>query len=224
MSKLSDLNLHALEPERLADLRRRAAGLLAGQGGQGAQGTQRAAPNHPAEALTVLHALASSQNTAPEALTLLHELQVYQVELELQAQDLRESRTELEAALQRQITLYEHQPAGCFSVNDRLQMQELNQTGADLLGISRHDSLGLPLDAFFCADSASRFRATMARLGTTDTPGAAVQASCPVLLLPRDGPPVQALASASADPAGGGCLVNLMRVPAPPAPPGPVAH
>lgn len=214
MSKLSDLPLHGLEPERLADLRRGAVRLLAGRAGQGAP------PYQATEALSVLHALASSQSTAPDALTLLHELQVYQVELELQAQELRESRGELEAALRRQIELYEHQPAGCFSVNDRLQMLELNQTGADLLGISRHDSLGLPLDAFFCADSARRFRAALAESATTATAGAAVRPACPVLLLPRAGPPVQALAGIGDDPSGSGYLVNLM--PAAPTQPEPL--
>jgi hypothetical protein len=37
----------------------------------------------------VLHALASSPQTAADALTLLHELQVHQVELDLQAQELQ---------------------------------------------------------------------------------------------------------------------------------------
>ncbi len=212
MSKPSDLNLHALESERLADLRRRAASLLAGQAGQNAP------PYQATAALTVLHSLASSQSTAPDALKLLHELQVYQVELELQAQELRESRAELEAALQRQTELFEHQPAGCFGINDRLQILELNQTGADLLGISRHHSLGLPLDAFLCADSARRFRATMDDMRSA---AAAVRPSCPVLLLPREGPPVQALASVSADPSGDGHLVSLML--ATPAQPEPLA-
>lgn len=218
MSKLSDLTLHALEPARLADLRRRAAGLLAGRVGNVPAG-QSPPPYEATEALSVLHALASSQHTAPDALKLLHELQVYQVELELQAQELRESRAELEAALRRQIEVYEHQPAGCFSVNPRLQLLELNQTGADLLGISRLDSEGLPLDAFLCADSARRLKAAAAAPATA---GAAARPACPVLLLPRKGPPAQALASVCADPAGSGYLVSLMlAAPAQPEPPAP---
>jgi hypothetical protein len=93
----------------------------------------------------VLHALASSPQTATDALTLLHELQVHQVELDLQAQELHESRAELESTLRRQIELYDHQPVGCFTVDSRCILHELNLTGADMLGVARDAAFGLPL-------------------------------------------------------------------------------
>jgi molybdenum cofactor biosynthesis enzyme len=96
---MSDLTRRSNEPARLADLRSRAAARL--KGPAAAKGTAAAA----ADALGVLHALASSPETAADALAMLHELQVHQVELELQAQELRESRAELEAALRRQLEL-----------------------------------------------------------------------------------------------------------------------
>jgi hypothetical protein len=97
-----DLPVPAIEPERLADLRSRAASRLTGLAAT--KGSTASA----ADALSVLHALASSPQTAADALTLLHELQVHQVELDLQAQELQESRAELESALRRQIELYDH--------------------------------------------------------------------------------------------------------------------
>ena len=54
------------------------------------------------EAMGVLFKLASSPSTAGDALALLHELQVHQVELELQHEELRRSRVELENDLVRQ--------------------------------------------------------------------------------------------------------------------------
>jgi PAS domain-containing protein len=195
MSELSD---HAIEAERRAELRSRAASRLSGTA------ATKGATARAADALTVLHALASSPATASDALTLLHELQVHQVELDLQAQELRESRAELESALRRQIELYDFQPVGCFTVDPRGVLHELNQTGADMLGIGRDDAYGLPLDAFFSTESAHRFRSAISSvdLGVRRT-------SCLLELCPKDGPERQVLASIGADPAANRYLVSL---------------
>jgi hypothetical protein len=73
------------------DLRRRALAQL-----RVPAGSHEARLNSSA-ALGVLHELASSPSTAEAALALLHELQVHQVELDLQDEELRRSRAELEA-------------------------------------------------------------------------------------------------------------------------------
>jgi PAS domain-containing protein len=195
---MPELHVSALELERLADLRSRAASRLTGTAGTKGS-TARAA-----DALTVLHALASSPETAADALTLLHELQVHQVELELQAQELQESRAELESALRRQIELYDYQPVGSFTIDPRLVLHELNRTGADMLGIGRDDALGLPLDAFFSTESARRLRSAIAGLDASTR-----QASCRLKLCPKDGPERSVLASVGADPAANRHLVSL---------------
>ena len=152
----------------------------------------------------MLHALASSQATASDALALLHELQVHQVELDLQAQELHESRAELESALRRQVELYDFQPVGCFTVDARGVLHELNLTGADMLGIGCNDAYGLPLDAFLCADSARRFRSAISSIDA-----GVRRISCLLKLCPRDGPERPVLASVGADPAANRYLVNL---------------
>ena len=195
------LPVHASELERLAALRGRAAARLRGTA------ATKGATARAADALAVLHALASSPATAADALTLLHELQVHQVELDLQAQEMQESRAELESALHRQVALYDHQPAGCFTIDPPSAVFELNQTGADMLGIAREDALGLPLDAFLCADSAQRFRSAMDRLGADTRP-----TSCRLTLRQKEGAGRPVLASLGADPAGGRVLVTLVPV------------
>lgn len=195
---MSDLTVHAIELDRLTDLRSRAAAFLTGVA------ATKASPIRAADALTVLYALASSPETASNALTLLHELQVYQVELDLQAQELRESHAELEAALHRQIELYDFQPVGCFTIDPRLTLQELNQTGADMLKIERDDAYGRPFDAFLCPASARRFRSAISSVST-----GAPQPSCLLTLRPRTGPERPILASLGADPAANRYLVNL---------------
>src|SRR5579864_1708632 len=109
------------------DLRLRALKHLVGPGGSPDKRLDAAA------ALAVLHELASSPATAGAALTLLHELQVHQVELDLQAEELRRSRAEMEATLARQLQLYDFAPVGYLTVDRGAALRELNLTAAGLL-------------------------------------------------------------------------------------------
>ena len=119
----------------------------------------------PVAALQVLYQLASSPETAPRALTLLHELQVHQVELDLQDDELRRSRGELESALRRQTELYDLSPAACFTVDADTAIYELNLAGARLLGLDRDRVAGNTLAPFLTAESSRDLRAAFAKLG-----------------------------------------------------------
>jgi hypothetical protein len=156
---MTELSKHGIDPQRMADLRGRAASRLTGAA------ATKGSTAKAADALAVLHALASSPETASDALALLHELQVHQVELDLQAQELQESRAELESALRRHIERYDLQPFGCFTVDARLIVHELNQTGAEMLGIGPDQAHGMGLDAFLCAESAHGLKSAIAMLG-----------------------------------------------------------
>ena len=145
------------EPARLADLRSRAASRLTGSA------AEKGSPARITDALSALYTLASSPKTAAEALALLHELQVHQVELDLQAEELQESRAEMEAALRRQIELYDAQPVGCFTIDATLVIQELNRTGAAMLGIDREDGQGLNLGSFLSTDGMRTLQDLVAR-------------------------------------------------------------
>jgi hypothetical protein len=198
VSDMTDLNVDAFRPKRLADLRSRAASRLTG-----AAATKGPAAR-AADALTVLHALASSPETASDALTLLHELQVHQVELDLQAQELYESRAELESDLRRRIELYDFQPVGCFTIDPRMILHELNETGADMLGLARDEAVALALDAFFRAENAVPFRSAIASIDAGKT-----RASCRLTLCPRQRSERPVLASIGKDPAANRYLVTL---------------
>ncbi|HSI56806.1 MAG TPA: PAS domain-containing protein [Ideonella sp.] len=191
----------AIEPAHLADLRNRAASRLTG----GA--STKGAIARATDALSVLHALASSPETASDALALLHELQVHQVELDLQAEELRESRAEVESALRRQTELYDFQPVACFTVDSRLAMHELNPAGAGMLGIKRDDAYGLGLDHFLAAESRRRLKELV-----SSTAGGEQQASCLLSLCPRDGPERPVRADIGADPAAPRYFVVLTNL------------
>lgn len=116
-----------------------------------------------ADALAVLHRLASSPSTGADALALLHEMQVHQVELDLQQEELRCSRSELETALSRQAALIQRAPVGYMTIDARTVLCEINLAGARLLGSSPDDLLGRPLAGLLSAHSADVLQTLLAR-------------------------------------------------------------
>ena len=187
-----------IPPEQMASLRFRATSRLSG--GAGTTG----APFGASDALAVLHDLASSPDTAADALALLHELQVHQVELELQADELRESRAGLESALRRQTELYDFQPVACFTIDGSAVVHELNLSAAHMLGIGREEACGLSLNSFLAPDSCRMLREQISSLAQ----GNAYEAST-LQLIPKDGQGRRVRAHISADPAGQRFLVVL---------------
>ena len=159
------------------------------------------------QALSVLFELASSPLTAPDALALLHELQVHQVELELQDEELRSSRAELETALSRQRELYDYAPMSYFTVDAESVMSELNLAGARLLGMEREALLGRPLDGFLSKRSSDWLHTLLARVGQGHQGEV-----CELELLAPSGKARAVHASASRDPAGPHFLVGLVDI------------
>ena len=140
---------------RHVNLRRRAALRVGGAHGGGALGLSASA------ALGVLHRLASSPATATEALSLLHELQVHQVELELQDEELRASRAELETLVNRHRQLYDGSPAGSFAIDQATVITELNLAGVRLLGSTRAAAIGRRFDSLVADDDKRVLRALL---------------------------------------------------------------
>lgn len=107
-----------------------------------AQGAGMGVAKDASVALRVLFDLAASPSTAHDALALLHELQVYQVELDLQNEELLSSRAELEAACDRQMQLRDASPGaqlvldaqGCVLEGNALAEQHLHASGPKLAG------------------------------------------------------------------------------------------
>lgn len=116
-----------------------------------------------ADALAALHRLASAPSTASDAMALLHEMQVHQVEVDLQQEELRRSRSELEAALIRQTTLIDRAPVGYMTIDAGTVVYEINLAGARLLGAARDDMLGRPLAGLLSAHSADVLQTLLAR-------------------------------------------------------------
>lgn len=184
-----------------AALRARAVSTLSGRGGPA--GTWPGA----SAAMGVLHELASSPATAADALALLHELQVHQVELDLQAQEMHRSRAELEVELQRQTELHDFSPAGCLVVDAGTRLLSVNRAGARLLGLERDGLLGRSLLGFLTPRGGDSLNTLLVRVAAGH-----LGEGCMLELAADAGGPRKVHASASVDPAGGGFLVALTAI------------
>jgi len=89
-------------------------------------------------------AQASSQEQDKDKAALVHDLEVHQVELELQNRELRETQAGLEAARHRFEELYDFAPVAYYTFDARGLIQEVNLTGATMLGRDRAALLGKP--------------------------------------------------------------------------------
>jgi signal transduction histidine kinase/CheY-like chemotaxis protein len=67
----------------------------------------------------------------------LHELEVHQIELEMQNEELLDSRTAMEALLEKYTDLYDFAPVGYLTLDRGGVIREANLAGASLLGIAR---------------------------------------------------------------------------------------
>ncbi len=89
---------------------------------------------------------------------LVHELQVYQAELEMQNEELRRAQAEIEESRIKYSDLYDFAPVGYFTFNPTGEIVEVNLTGASLLGVDRSLLLRRPFSAFVDPESQSLFR------------------------------------------------------------------
>jgi two-component system CheB/CheR fusion protein len=80
---------------------------------------------------------ADASSAALDHQRLVHELRVHQVELELQNEELRSARKEIEAGLARYIELFEFAPIGYAVIARDGGIIKINHAGARVLGVER---------------------------------------------------------------------------------------
>ena len=102
-----------------------------------------------------------------EVKDLLHELEVYQIELEMQNETLRSAQLEIDASRRKYSDLYDYAPVGYFTFDQIGLILEANLTGASLLGIERQHLMGKPFLHYVAPASRSNFQAYLHNLLTS---------------------------------------------------------
>jgi len=121
----------------------------------------------------------ASQRPAEE---LLEEFRIYQVELEMQNEALRESQIELEKSRDRYLDLYEFAPIGYITLTPDELIRDINLTGSALLGVERSKLIRRRFSAFVAPDGQDYWHQIFMR-----TVQHSDQQSCNLMLQRNDG-------------------------------------
>ncbi|UHD17061.1 PAS domain S-box protein [Thiocapsa bogorovii] len=115
-----------------------------------------------AQLTRLLAELERAGNGSHELTRLVHELQVHQIELEQQNRELLAMREVLEESRERYADLYDFAPVGYLSIDVVGRIQDINLTGAKLLGQSRDTLIGRTLGGFLLPQERTRLQAHIA--------------------------------------------------------------
>ncbi len=94
---------------------------------------------------------------------LIHELAVHQIELEMQQEELLQSREELEEGLERFTELYDFAPLGYLMLARDGTILQVNLTGTKLLGVERSLLVGDRFERFVATEDIPDFNALLER-------------------------------------------------------------
>jgi PAS domain S-box-containing protein len=92
-----------------------------------------------------------------DAQKLIHELEVHQIELEMQNEELRRTQEKLLESRDNYHALYDFAPVGYFTLDKKALIQQVNLTGADLLGLHRSKLIGTRFSRFISPDFQDEF-------------------------------------------------------------------
>lgn len=91
--------------------------------------------------------------SAKETQQIFHELQVYQIEFEMQNEELRRIQLELDAERERYFDLYNMAPAGYCTLSEQGLILQANLTAATLFGVSLSELIKQPITRFITKEN-----------------------------------------------------------------------
>ena len=99
----------------------------------------------------------STNKSSKEFKQLLHELQTYHIELEMQNEELRRSQSELIEANSTINNLYDYAPIGYLTINDQGKVLKCNLTLSQMFGVERSTLIGSYLSNYVHTDHVDNF-------------------------------------------------------------------
>jgi PAS domain S-box-containing protein len=107
--------------------------------------------------------------TLPDAKKILHELNVYQIELEMQNDELRKTQTELIEANENYLDMFNFAPVAYLRLSDNGIINEVNLTAVNLFGIQKSLLIKKPLSRFIVKDDQDIYSLHLKNLIATRT-------------------------------------------------------
>jgi len=145
--------------------------------------------------------------TEADTQRLVHEVQVHQIELEMQNEELRQSRAAAEAALERYTELYDFAPVGYFTLGRDGAIRQVNLTGARLLGVERARLPGRRFGVFVAGPDRPVFNAFLEKAFTSQA-----KEACDVALLEKGQGPLSVHITAAVSQDGQECRAMLADI------------
>ena len=119
---------------------------------------------------------------------ILHELRVYQAELEIQNEELRRIQVELEESRDLYFDLYDLAPVGYLNLDEKGIIRRANLTAAAMLGLPRNELINRGLSRFIDQKHHARFAAFRKKALERDS-----EQSCELAMVPAHAEPFHAL-------------------------------
>ena len=138
---------------------------------------------------------------------LVQELQVHQVELEMQNDELRQSRAEVEAGLERYADLYDFAPVSYLTLGREGGIRQVNLAGAILLGVERARLVGQRFGLFVGKPDRAGFKAFLEKVFASQS-----KEECEVVLLREGKPPINVHLTATALQDGQECRAVMVDI------------
>ena len=138
---------------------------------------------------------------------LVHELQVHQIELEMQNEELLRLSADLKVSNEKYTDLYEFAPVGYITLSRNGIIQQINLTGALILGEERIKLLQRRLDFSVADSNRSVFRAILEKAFESQ-----LIATCVLKLSKTDGKLIYVHLKAIASPDGNECHLAMVDI------------
>jgi len=145
--------------------------------------------------------------SVPEMMKLIEELEVYQVELEMQNEELMRAKEQAETATEKYTELYDFAPSGYFTLSKEAKINELNLSGAKMLGKERSRLKNSQFGFFVSNDTRPIFNLFLGKVFNSKA-----KESCEVTLSTNDHLPMCVYLTGIVTKNGEQCIVTVSEI------------